>query len=183
MKLRPQFLPRWGPPLLWDVLRGVRNACAEGMTHHTNWISAEAQEHYRVTYSENVRHFLYWDPDGCIAAFSRLEWRDGYVYPTYGVVPSQRGKGYAWEVVKHTMLAAGGPLKGDLLADNEAIKKVDYALGWVPVGEPHDGIQDVEAAWPPQFYLDAEANEQCLLHIREIPEVAKVIAEYWEKHL
>ena len=151
MKLRAHFIPRDGKDSDWDTLRSVRNSCREGLTHTRTEITPEEQALYRQSYSENVRHYLYVTTWGWVVGFSRLEWIDGFVYPTYGVASWARGHGFSWEIVKHAMLAAGGPLKGDLLVSNEAIKKVDYALGWRPVGEPHDGIQDVEADWPPAF--------------------------------
>jgi hypothetical protein len=145
------FVPREGAGYYWDRLRVLRNECALGLTHNRAQITELEQEHYRTTYSENVRHYLYMDKDGNFVAFSRLEWRDGYVYPTYGVGAHFRGRGYIWDVVRHAMLAAGGPLKGDLLVDNEAIKVVDYALGWRPFGDPVGLVQSVYAEWPPEF--------------------------------
>lgn len=137
----------------WELLRLIRNACRDGFTHSTKAITEEQQKEYALKCATNpyLRHYLFYDAENFVVGFSRLEWRDGYVYPTYGVSPQARGKGYAWEVVKHTMLAAGGPLKGDLLDTNEAIKKVDYTLGWRPVGPVVDGVQQVEADWPPTF--------------------------------
>jgi hypothetical protein len=117
----------------------------EEITQEQQWAYMES-----VQTNPHIRHYIYHNGEAFVG-FSRLEWKEGYVYPTYGVDPQYRGRGYAWDVVKHTMLAAGGPLKGDLLDSNEAIKKVDYALGWVPVGPVVDGIQQVEAAWPPAF--------------------------------
>lgn len=157
MRLKPIFVARSSSDIWWEQLRQLRNACAGGFTHARAEITVEQQRGYRETYRENVRHYLYLTPDGEVAAFSRLEWKeDGYVYPTYGVAPYARGKGYVWEVVKHAMLAAGGPLRGDLLFSNEAIKKVDFALGWRSVGPLPDegGVLAVEADWPPAFLGD-----------------------------
>ena len=66
----------------------------------------EQQKEYALKCATNpyLRHYLFYDAENFVVGFSRLEWRDGYVYPTYGVSPQARGKGYAWEVVKHTML-------------------------------------------------------------------------------
>ena len=153
MRLIPLFLPRQGSDNMWEFLRQTRNACADGLTHDRSEITPQQQALYRQTYSENVRHYVYTDETDVMVAFSRLEWRDGFVYPTYGIAPRARGKGYAWDVVKHAMLAAGGPLRGDLLFSNEAIKYVDFALGWRPQGPPPDenGVLLVEAEWPPAF--------------------------------
>jgi len=153
VKLIPVFVPRDGSDNMWDLLRRIRNSCSEGLTHDQRILTPLEQARYRETYSENVRHYLYLTSEDWVVAFSRLEWRDGFVYPTYGVASWARGLGFAWDVVKHAMLAAGGPLRGDLIFNNEAIKKVDFALGWRPQGPPPDanGILLVEAAWPPEF--------------------------------
>lgn len=154
MRLRPIYLPRDGNSDQWEWLRVIRNDCAKGFTHNQTEITEEQQAEYRGTFSDNTRHYVYLDEDGSPVAFTRLEWKpDGFVYPSYGVASWARGKGYAWEVVMHAMLAAGGPLRGDLLNDNEAIKKVDFALGWKSRGLPPDenNVLLVEAAWPPEF--------------------------------
>lgn len=145
----------------WEMLRVIRNSCREGLTHDTSEITPEQQAQYRtrIMMNPHVRHYLYMDMDGAYVGFSRLEWRDGFVYPTYGVASWARGRGYAWDIVALTLLAAGGPLHGDLLVTNEAIKKVDYALGWVNIGEPREGVQNVSCAWPPPFLFDEEDCE------------------------
>lgn len=139
----------------WEMLRVIRNGCRDGFTHTTTEITREQQDAYRQACSTNphIRHYLYYY-DGICVGFSRLEWRDGFVYPTYGVAPWARGRGFAWDIVKLALLAAGGPLKGDLLMTNEAIKKVDYALGFVKVDVPDEnGVQQVQCAWPPPFVV------------------------------
>lgn len=161
MRLRPIYLPREGSDDEWEWLRVMRNDCAEGLTHNRNEITEEEQDTYRKSFNEHTRHYIFLTEEGPVA-FSRLEWRpDGFVYPTVGVASWARGHGYAWEVMKHTLLAAGGPLKGDLLTSNKAIMKVDFTLGWRPLGEPHEGILDVECAWPPTFIdHDREWSQQ-----------------------
>jgi hypothetical protein len=139
---------------MWEMLRRVRNSCASGLTRSQAEVTPEQQKVYRWSYSENVRHYLYLDAGDLVVAYSRLEWRDGFMYPSCGVAEWARGMGYAWDVVKHAMLASGGPMRGELLDSNEAIKKVDYALGWRPVGPAQFGAVEVEAAWPPPFVED-----------------------------
>lgn len=151
MRLHPLLVHR-DAKALWEIMRQIRNACADGFTHRTSQISINEQEQYRLSFSESVRHYLYLDSNDHAVGFSRLDARtDGFVYPTYGVDPNQRGKGYAWDIVKHAMLAAGGPLKGDLLVSNKAIMHVDFGLGWVPDGPSVNGVLPVRADWPPAF--------------------------------
>lgn len=153
--LRSVFVEREAPYELWETLRVIRNECAADLTHFQAEITPAMQELYRRTYHENVRHYLYQDPaTGEYVGFARLEYRGGRTYPTYGVRASARGKGYGKTVVQFALMAAGTELAGDLLDVNEKIKKIDYALGWVPVGPVHEGVQDVECAWPPPFLVD-----------------------------
>lgn len=156
MTLKPILLRRtYGYKILWERLRLLRNSCVDGFTHTRREITPEEQEIYVQNFPETVRHYLYIDEHGVVVAFSRLEHQDdGFIYPTYGVDPAHRGKRYAWQVVKHAMLAAGGPLRGDLFVTNKAIMMVDFTLGWRPVGEPVDGVLSVEAPWPPPFVGD-----------------------------
>lgn len=138
----------------WDALRRVRNECAPMLTHFRGEIDQAAKENYRTTFPETVRHYLFEDDERQVVGFARLEWRDGYVYPSYGLAESARGKGYGWHLVKMALLAAGGPLRGDFLVGNDAIERIDLSLGWRKVGQPVDGIQAVECDWPPPFVRD-----------------------------
>ena len=169
-RLRAVYVARWHSDLQWEQLRVVRNECADGFTHFRDEITPRRQEDYRMKYNENVRHYLYLTQSGDVVGFSRLEWRseDGYVYPTYGVSPRFRGQGYAYEIVEHAMYAAGGPLRGDLLLGNEAIMRVDFALGWYPRGTSKavDGVLLVEAAWPP-IRRSADAVAHMIEQVRE----------------
>ena len=141
--------------LQWEVLRQIRNSCRQGFTHNQEEVSIEQQREYRNQVDNRlVRHYLY-RYHGVAIGFSRLEWRDGFIYPTYGVALWARGNGFAWDVVKLALLAAGGPLKGDLLDTNDAIKKVDYTLGFLNDGPPVRGIQKVTCSWPPPFIREA----------------------------
>jgi hypothetical protein len=137
----------------WEMLRIIRNGCRDGFTHTSTEITQAQQNEYRHKCETNphVRHYLYYTERGICVGFSRLEWKDGFVYPTYGVAPWARGCGFAWHIVALALLAAGGPLKGDLLVTNDAIKKVDYALGFIDDGPAVQGIQNVTCAWPPPF--------------------------------
>lgn len=153
MKLIPKVLVRTDVEG-FEQMREIRNSCLNGMTHAKGYLTRVEQDRYRSLYPETVRHYLYFAPEGTEPiGFSRLALSsDGkHIVPTYGIAGWARGKGYAWDIVKHTMLAAGLPLKGDLLDSNEAIKRVDYALGWVPVGPVVNGVQAVECPWPPPF--------------------------------
>lgn len=151
----------------FETLRQIRNDCLSGMTHHRSTITPEQQKVYReLCYGPYVRNYLYFCPvRKTHVGFSRLQWKDGFVYPTYGVSMRRLSEtrsvpdapvSYIRDIIQHAMLAAGEPLRGDLFASNEAIKSVDYALGWRPVGLPVNGIQQVEADWPPKFFADVE---------------------------
>lgn len=144
----------------WELLRLVRNSCREGLTHDTAEITPEAQRRYMDKMMTNplVRHYLY-TYQNIVVGFSRLEWKEGYIYPTYGVASWARGQGFAWDIVKLALMAAGGPLKGDLLVTNEAIKKVDYALGFWNDGPAVQGIQRVQCPWPPPFIADVHEGK------------------------
>lgn len=159
MRLTPQLVTRTGRDDDWEVLRQIRNSCRAGLTQMTDEVSPEMQRRYRRDYdADHVRHYLFLK--GSIpVGYGRLEERDGYVYPSCGVAEWHRGKGYGWEVVRLTLLMAGGSMKGELRLSNEVICKIDFALGWKRVGPPVGDIQPVECAWPPPF-IRYEGREQ-----------------------
>lgn len=163
---RPETTLRWrlwpwfvqGSVLL-EALRQVRNECRDYMTGHTAEITPEQQQNWWdhvVDHTNNWFYVFSLEPDASrpqdFIAFAALSYHDGTMWPTYGLRASHRGCGIGREVIQFTLIAAQGPLRGNLLASNEAVKKLDYELGWNPIGE-HDGIIDVEYKWPPKFFL------------------------------
>ena len=150
--LKAIFVERHGSDNLWEWLRVIRNECADFFTHFKEEITPEMQAKYRRSYHENVRHYLYTNEDGAIVGFSRLEYRDGKVYPTYGLRKAMRGQGYGYTLVAMAILAAGTDLAGDWREDNKAVQFIDTALGWRVAGPvDKDGVQPVVCAWPPPF--------------------------------
>jgi len=126
-------------------------------------VTPGAQEIYRRTYSEHIRHYLFMDnSSGALSpiGFARIAMRDGFAWPSCGVPSWARGKGYGWEVVKRTLLLAGSDMKGELLLSNKAIQHIDYALGWVNDGPPKGDVQPIKCSWPPPFVKLGQQTQQ-----------------------
>ncbi len=126
----------------WELLRVIRNTCRQGMTHNSSEINEEAQRLYRrsVEQDPRVRHYLYATPEGVTVGFSRLEERDGFIFPTYGVGSWARNLGFGRQIGQHMINVAGGPMKADIYMDNHASLRIFRSLGWVDDGPAVRGL-------------------------------------------
>jgi hypothetical protein len=146
--LKSVYVARRGTAEQWEDLRLIRNSCAKFLTGSQKEITPEMQYMYRWTYQEDTRHFLFYNSEGKAVGYGRLKYNYGTVAASYGVLESERGKGYGRWVARLTCLAAGMNIHSERFAANEAIKKIDREIGFAVVAEEND-IEQITCDWPP----------------------------------
>lgn len=135
----------------WEILRLIRNSCREGFSHDQREITPDMQASYRQALERNSRtvfHYLYFDSNVAVG-FSRLQPNpSGRVTITFGVALWARGNLYEHQIVPMMMLAAGGPLIGDILLTNEVSRWINKLYGFVETVIIEDHVR-IECEWPP----------------------------------
>ena len=141
------------------TLGELRNQCLDGLTGVPKLVTPEEQEKWYCSWKP-LEHLAYIYHDrGVRVGWSHILFKDGFAWPSLGVIPSERRKGFGPQIVKHAMIAGGCEALGLLLARNTAIHKIDFALGWEKVDEHWDDtinemVFTVRYPWPPKFLLE-----------------------------
>lgn len=141
-----------------QALRLIRNECLDGLTGDPTPVTQGQQADWWNLVKDDPAHisYLYFTPGDGLVGFSHIHFRNGYQWPSLGVRPEFRGRGFGREIVEHTMIACGGPARGHILVDNVQIQRIDFSLGWFITGEiEKEGrrMYEVSYPWPPPFLV------------------------------